>query len=128
MSEERVVSDPAEVFVAETGSEHTFRVLGNVMTVAFLAPDGAGFDEDYPRYVLTSDDGAYRRELTAKDDLTEGDDWLELRFDELLRNRTYTLVCQSGPDVLETVFAGLSYVAIVDRKRPYPFDPDPGSE
>ncbi len=87
------------------------------MTIAFLfEPDR---ESEWPKFVLESEDGAYREELSPKDDLVKGDRFLQLRFTGMMAGRTYRLTRWNSEAQHEIVFANASYDEIVDRDRSF---------
>jgi hypothetical protein len=92
-------------------------VRRDVMTIAFLW-DGPSLEgQDYPRYVLESDDGAYRVEKSPRDDLVKGDQYLQLRFAGLTAGRTYALTRWADAQTSERLFAGAPGSQLVDQPR-----------
>ncbi|WP_437306887.1 hypothetical protein [Sorangium sp. So ce388] len=69
----------------------TLEIRHGYLTVAvdILADPAALSTQD--RFVLRSEDGAYRQERTTKNDLIEGDDRLTLRFTGVHKGKRYTL-------------------------------------
>jgi hypothetical protein len=92
----------------------------DVMSIAFLLDDD--HDADHPRYVLESEDGAYRQERSPKDDLVQGDRYLQLQFGKLLAGKKYKLTKWLDPECAQVVFEGAPYDFIVDQPRSAPHD------
>ena len=88
------------------------------MTISFLVSAEAGLADAYPRYVLESADGRYAEERTARDDLVPGDHFLQLVFDELPLDTTYTLTRWHDAETSEVLFRDAPGPSIVDQSRP----------
>ena len=91
-------------------------IARNVFSVSFFV--GEPPSGDYPRLVLASDDGSYRVECAPKDDLVQGDAYLQLRFGGLAPRRRYTLTAHLDPEHSERVFGDVPYERLVDQPRP----------
>jgi type VI secretion system secreted protein VgrG len=101
-----------------TGKNHLLELpeRRNVMTVAYLFDGRPG--DAYPKYVLESDDGAYRQERSPKDDLVKGDGLLQLRFDKLVAGKHYKLTKRLDAEHTEVLFEDMGYAQLVDQQRP----------
>jgi len=99
------------------GKQHVVQLPArrDVMTIGFALP--AAPEGEFPRFVLTSDDGSYRAEQGPKDDLVEGDDRLDLCFGGLRAGPRYRLVRHDGPGEERLVFDDLPYSVVVDQRR-----------
>lgn len=116
---EQVIVEPGrKEYPASTGKKWVFRRVPSVLTVSFHLDAGALSSQDHPRYVLESDDGAYRAEKTPKDDLVKGDAYLQLRFDALVPGKTYTLRRWLDAEHCEVVFEKVPWARVVDQPRP----------
>jgi hypothetical protein len=115
--EEAVVIDPARRMRLATGRRHVLRLPADYMTISFLVDSAAGIELAYPKYELRSADGAYEKTMSAKDDLVPGDAYMQLKFDELLPGKRYTLRRLDGPTMSRVVFQGVAYENLVDRPR-----------
>jgi hypothetical protein len=104
-------------YAVSPGKKWVFRRVPSVLTVSFHLDSGTLSSEDHPRYVLESDDGAYRAERTPKDDLVKGDAYLQLRFDALLPGKTYTLKRWLDAEHCEVVFENVPWARVVDQPR-----------
>ncbi len=116
-SEQVIVEPGRKAYTVSTGRKWVFRRVPSVVTVSFHLDSGAISDQDHPRYVLKSDDGAYRAVRTPKDDLVEGDTYLQLRFDGLLPGKTYTLERWLDEEHCEVVFEDVPWARVVDQPR-----------
>lgn len=116
-SEQVIVEPGRKEYTVSTGTKWTFRRVPSVMTVSFHLESGALSSESHPRYVLESDDGAFRAERTPKDDLVKGDAYLQLRFEGLLPGKTYTLTRWLDPEHPEVVFEKVPWARVVDQPR-----------
>lgn len=91
------------------------RMLPDWMTISFLMPAAASVA--FPKYVLESADGAYKKELTAKDDLVPGDKYLQLKFENLLPGTTYKLTRFDDDAISQVLFDKAKYEDVVDQQR-----------
>lgn len=99
-----------------TGKKHELRLPPDWMTITFLMPSGA-VDIEYPRYELKSADGAYEKSLTAKDDMQPGDKYLQLKFENLLAGKKYTLTVFHDAQISRVIFDKVPYNEVVDQDR-----------
>lgn len=121
--------DPGIVFIPAkwseaglaTNQEHIVRVrrasAARTMTISYLIGSAAQFTDAYPKYVLESTDGAYRSEKSPQDDLVDGDEYMQLRFTDLLPGKQYRLTCFHAADFDEVVFDDAPYERIIDQQR-----------
>lgn len=80
-----------------TGQRHRLRVLYPKLRVRLaIDPNDAKSRDD--RFTLRSDDASsrYSRVLTIKDDLIEGDQFIDLLFERLVPNLSYSLEVDTG--------------------------------
>jgi hypothetical protein len=117
-SEEQVIVEPGrKEYTVSTGTKCVFRRVRSVMTVSFhLDPDTLP-DQEFPRFVLKSDDGAYRAVRAPKDDLDEDVAYLRYQFGGLLPGKTYTLERWLDEEHCEVVFERVPWVRVVDQPR-----------
>jgi hypothetical protein len=87
------------------------------MTISYMLDSPGQVDADYPKFTLESSDGAYKKELSPKNDLVKGDAYLELRFKKLLPGKQYKLTRKHLDGWEDVIFDGLSYDTIVDQPR-----------
>ncbi len=102
---------------AATGQVHHFEVKPRAMSISFILSSAAQVDADHPKYLLESHDGAYSKELSAKNDLVPFDQYLQLRFEDLRPNRRYTLVRKDSDTESDVVFRDVPYATIIDQAR-----------
>ncbi len=72
-----------------------------------IKPDDAAALAD--QFTLSSTDGAYSVTKTVKDDLVAGDDFIDLRYSRLLRDRSYKLVVKPEGGSPFSVFEDVPY-------------------
>ena len=113
--DEKVVTSGDQVFDAQTDQKHTYRVLSGVMTITFWVEDASAVESSFPRFTLVSSDGDYKKELTPKDHLASSDGTIQLKFEDLLPGRMYTLTQHHAQSYSENIFTDLAYDRIVDR-------------
>jgi len=87
------------------------------MTISFVLANANQVSTEYPKYLLRSTDGAYQRELTPQNDLVSSDQYLQVRFENLLPGKRYTLLREDSPSITEIVFDDVPFDAIVDQER-----------
>jgi hypothetical protein len=116
-SEQVIVEPGRREYTVSTGKKWVFRRVPSVVTVSFHLDSGALSDQDHPRYVLKSDDGAYQAVRTPKDDMVKGDAYLQLRFDGLPPGKTYTLERWLDDEHCEVVFGNVPWARVVDQPR-----------
>jgi hypothetical protein len=106
-----------QLYVAATGRLHNFEVKPKAMSISFIIDAASQLESDFPRYLLESHDGAYRKELSAGNDLVPYDQYLQLRFEELRPSRRYTLTREISATESEVVFRDVPYEIILDQGR-----------
>jgi hypothetical protein len=87
------------------------------MTISFVLASASQASAEYPKFLLSSTDGGYSKELSPKNDLVPGDQYLQLRFEHLLPGRQYKLRREDSPSIAETVFDDIPFELIVDQER-----------
>ena len=87
------------------------------MTISFLLASAGQVSSSFPKYTLRSTVGSYELARTPKNDLVPADQYLQLRFENLLAGKSYTLVRQESDSILDTVFEDVPFEAIVDQDR-----------
>jgi hypothetical protein len=96
---------------------------GDLRVRIAMNPDEARSKDD--RFILTSDDGAFRQVKSVKDDLEKGDDSLDLLFTGLPRNKAFQLEHDPGKEGRPVVvFADVPY----DQLAQLSWDPGPPEE
>lgn len=90
-------------------------MLPDWMTISFIMPSSP--DVAFPKYVLESTDGAYKKELSAKDDLVPGDKYLQLKFENLLPGKLYQLTRFDDAEISQVIFRDVRYEEVVDQER-----------
>ena len=116
-SPDGIIVESGAVYDVRTGKRHVFRIAEPHMTISFLLDSADHVDVEYPKFVLQSSDGAYDKELCPRDDLVPGDDYLQLRFENLLPRKRYTLTTLHDKDYKEVVFRSAPFGEIVDQRR-----------
>jgi hypothetical protein len=94
---------------------------GGVCSVALGVKSKDDLGDQFPRFVLESADGSYRREVIAKTNTYDGGDgWLYVAFSGLDEDAdtTYRLTHVRDAGSSEVVFDGESYDTIVDQEHP----------
>lgn len=87
------------------------------LTIAFLLSGADQLDSEFPRYVLRSADGEYDEQRSARDDLVPGDHYLQLAFEGLRPDTTYTLTRWHDAETREVLFADAPCASIIDQSR-----------
>lgn len=90
-------------------------MLPDWMTISFIMPSSP--DVAFPKYALESTDGAYKKELTAKDDCVPGDKYLQLKFENLLPGKLYKLTRFDDAEISQVIFDKVRYEEVVDQER-----------
>lgn len=91
--------------------------LTDRMTISFVLASASQASAEFPKFLLSSTDGGYSKELSPKNDLVPGDQYLQLRFEHLLPGRQYKLRREDSPSIAETVFDDIPFELIVDQER-----------
>lgn len=88
-----------------------------------IDPHEAASKDD--KFKLTSDDGKYEKTLTIKDDKVEGDDFVDLVFENLKVSKKYTLKIDPGAEGESyNLFEDVPFTELID----FYSMPEPGEE
>jgi hypothetical protein len=114
----RIILERGKTYELDTGKLHKFTHPVDYMTISVLLPPDTPVSAAFPRYVLESTDGAYKRELSPAADFVPHDDHLQLRFEALLPDKKYTLTRFYTPTYSEVVFHDRPFADVIDQERP----------
>jgi len=88
------------------------------MTVILMADMATAQEVSYPKLHLYSSDKAYNQTLTPANDLVPKDEYLQLRFKELLPEKRYTLEMEYSADEKEVLLTDQPYQEVIDQNMP----------
>lgn len=88
------------------------------MTVILMADTARAQGGSYPKLHLYSTDNAYNETLTPANDLVPKDEYLQLRFKELLPEKKYTLEVEYSANEKEVLLTDQPYQEVIDQNMP----------
>jgi len=91
-----------------------------------MAPKSA--EEVGAKFVLTSSDGSISITKTVKDDMEPGNETIDLVYDDLWKDLSYSLRIEEAGGVTEIVFDNAPYAQLVSLTGADPADDSSGNE
>jgi hypothetical protein len=102
-------------YQATADLKHKFRIYK--FTISYIMAATSQMECGYPKYVLESSDGSYRKERSVGGDLCDQGQYMQLRFELLKPGKTYKLTRYIAEGFEEVVFDNAPFDKIVDQER-----------